>query len=180
MRKTIVYIAMSVDGYIADKQGGVEWLVGDNAGGGSMGSYPLFIESVDTIVLGYKTYRQIKTELSPDEWIYKGKTSYVITHTPEPSTDEIRFSPESLPDLVSRLKAGTGQDIWICGGASIVNQLRAADLIDRYHITVIPTILGEGIPLFEPQSSPTRLRLVSTGEYDGMVDLVYEPLAETE
>lgn len=179
MRKAVVYMAVSLDGYIADKHGGVSWLGGDLEDSDSMGSYPQFIESIDTIIMGYKTYHQIKTELSPDQWIYQGKTSYVITHRPKPSTKEIRFVSENPSDLISLLKAEGGKDIWICGGASIVNQLMAPGLIDRFHITVIPIILGDGIRLFETHRLQTSLRLVSTAPYGDMVDLVYESRNQT-
>lgn len=175
MRKVILYIAMSLDGYIADKRGDVQWLAGDGTAPENQGSYPRFYETIDTVVLGYTTYHQIKTELSPDKWMYEGKQSVVLTHREKTSTKEIVFTDESIADLINRLKAQSGKDIWICGGASIVNQLIKLYLIDRYHITVIPTVLGGGIPLFEQLETEIKLRLVKTEEYNGMVDLVYEP-----
>lgn len=175
MRKVILYIAMSLDGYIADKNGDVDWLGGDGSDDNQAGSFPGFMETVDTVVLGYQTYHQIVTELSPDNWIYSGKTSYVITHKEEKSTGEIIFTKESMTDLIATLKMQDGKNIWICGGASIANQFIHLDLIDRYHITVIPTILGNGVRLFEKHSTEHLLRLISTEHYNGMVDLVYEP-----
>ena len=68
-----------------------------------------------------------------------------------------------------------GRDIWICGGADIVNQLIDRRLIDRYHLTIIPTILGSGLRLFGTRDEEQRLRLVSTETYNGMTDLVFEP-----
>lgn len=73
MRKVILYIAMSIDGYIADEKGGVDWLAGDGSDKDNQGSFPRFIETVDIVILGYKTYYQIVTELSPDSWAYLGK-----------------------------------------------------------------------------------------------------------
>ena len=174
MRSVILYIAMSLDGYIADAKGGVDWLSGDGSMVDAEGSYSKFIEGVDSIVLGYSTYHQIKTELSPDKWVYEGKMSYVMTHREEQSSDEIIFSDESLDSLIRRLKVGVGGDIWICGGASIVNQLIDLNLIDRFHITMIPTVLGGGIPLFQGRDRSVDLKLISTQTYNGMVDLVYE------
>ena len=80
MRKVVIYIAMSLDGYIADKNGSVSWLGGDGSDKDNFGSYPEFIETVDTVILGYTTYNQIVTELSPDVWPYDGKATYVPTH----------------------------------------------------------------------------------------------------
>ncbi len=174
MRKVILYIAMSLDGYIADKNGGVAWLDSQDTESDEVGSYEKFIETIDTVILGYKTYHQIVTELSPDHWVYSGMTSYVLTHKQQKSIDEIIFTDQSLADLIAKLKEQSGKNIWICGGASIVNQLISLNLIDCFHITVIPTILGGGIRLFDQHAVETKLKLISTESYNEMVDLVYE------
>jgi len=165
---------MSLDGYIADRQGGIGWLEGQESGGDDLGSYEAFVQDVDTVIMGANTYRQIVTELSPDAWVYSNLTSYVITHTPRESTDKIRFTGEDPCRLVSRLMQETGKNIWICGGASIVKQLMKADLIGQYHISVIPTILGSGIRLFGTFENERKLKLIRTRSYNGITDLVYE------
>lgn len=174
MRKVVLFIAMSLDGYIADLHGGIGWLEGQVSGENDMASYEEFIQDVDTVIMGANTYRQIVTELSPDEWVYPDFTSYIITHTPKESTDRIRFTDERPCQLVSRLKNETGKDIWICGGASIVKQLMQADLIEQYYINVIPTILGNGIRLFDTFEKEIKLKLIKTRSYNGITDLVYE------
>lgn len=174
MRNVVLYIAMSLDGYIADRDGGVAWLAGDGSDPDNPGSYPRFYETVDTIILGYTTYHQVAAELFPDSWFYTGKQSYVLTHRAQPSTDDITFTDEDTCSLVARLKEQEGKDIWICGGASIIHPLIDRGLIDRYHFTVIPTILGGGVRLFYEHEKPSMLRLISTESYNGMVDLVYE------
>ena len=82
MRKVILYIAMSLDGYIADQNGNVDWLNEYDSDEDVEGtdSYSLFLDKVDTVIIGYNTYHQIVTELSPEQWVYKGLKSYVITH----------------------------------------------------------------------------------------------------
>ncbi|MBV1758528.1 MAG: dihydrofolate reductase family protein [Dethiosulfatibacter sp.] len=172
MRKVILYIAMSLDGYIADKIGGVDFLVGDGSEPDNTGSYLSFIETIDTIIMGYTTYHQIVTELSPNEWVYKGKKTYVLTSKDEQSTDEIIFTSFDLKSLLNKLKSDDGKSIWICGGASIVNQ--ALDLIDQFCITIIPTILGDGIPLFAKRKNELPVKLVTTKQYNGIIDLIYE------
>lgn len=174
MRKVILYIAMSLDGFIADENGGVDWLSGQDAQSQDMGTYDEFIKTVDTVILGYKTYNQIVTELSPDVWVYSGMKSYVITHKKLQSTDEIEFTEEDVGSIITDLKEHNGKDIWICGGASIANQLIKLDLIDKYHISVIPTILGKGIRLFDSNNPQCKLKLISTSNYNGITDLVYE------
>ncbi len=98
MRKIVLYIAMSLDGYIADANGGVGWLRGQDPDSESEGSYPEFVRDIDTVVMGWETYYQVITELSPDEWIYEDLMTYVITHREEASSEKIRFDSESERD----------------------------------------------------------------------------------
>ena len=174
MRKVTLFIAMSLDGYVADKDGGVDWLNGQEEDGENMDTYSEFIKTIDTIIMGWNTYHQVITELSPEEWVYPEQVSFVITHREIPSTERIRFTSESPCDLVKRLREEEGNGIWICGGASIVRQLMETDLIDTLHISVIPTLLGDGVRLFGPLEKEQKLRLVKTQSYNGITDLVYE------
>ena len=80
MRDVVLFIAMSLDGYIADKNGGVGWLSGQGDADEPMDSYGTFIKDVDTVVMGWNTYHQVVTELSPGQWVYEGLKTYVITH----------------------------------------------------------------------------------------------------
>ncbi len=174
MRRVVLFIAMSLDGYIADIHGGTGWLEGQASGENDMVSYEEFIQDVDTVIMGANTYRQLVTELSPNEWVYSDLTSYIITHVPKESTDRIKFTDECPCQLVNRLKNEAGKNLWICGGASIVKQLMQADLIEQYYINVIPTILGNGIRLFDTSENEIKLKLIKTRSYNGITDLVYE------
>ena len=73
------------------------------------------------------------------------------------------------------LKTRPGRDIWLCGGAALAQALAAAGLIDRYEITVIPTLLGGGVPLFGALEQEQKLRLLGTGTFNGMAELIYVP-----
>lgn len=174
MRKIVLFIAMSLDGYIAEVNGDVDWLVGDNSQPDHPGSYPQFYESIDTVLLGYTTYHQIVNELFPKKWIYEDKKSYIFTHKKLPSTSNIIFTDTIPSQLIHTLKQQQGRDIWVCGGAILANQLIQENLIDRYHISIIPTILGKGISLFHTCDHIKNLTLLSTRHYNGIVDLVYE------
>lgn len=174
MRQTVLYIAMSLDGYIADRNGGVEWLTGQDGGADAGDSYAEFTKEIDTVVMGWNTYHQVTTELAPGEWVYEDFTSYIFTHRELDSTEKIRFVKESPGELIRSLKQQDGKDIWICGGADIVQQLMREDLIDRFHISVIPVILGDGIRLFGTMEKDVKLRLVKEESYNGISELIYE------
>lgn len=167
-----MYIAMSLDGYIADKYGRVDWLSG-HGDGENVDTYSEFIKDVDTVVMGWNTYNQITTELSPNEWVYGQLTSYIITHRALPSTDNIKFVSDDPCGIVKRLKEENGKTIWICGGGNIIQPLMQDGLIDEYHISVIPTILGSGIRLFGEFPNEIKLKLVRTQVYNGITELVY-------
>ncbi len=173
MRNISLFIAMSLDGYIADNKGDVDWLKGQGDGNENIDTYSEFVKNIDTILMGWNTYHQIVTELSPKEWIYNNFTTYVITHNEHASTEKIRFVDINPVSLVKRLKEENGKNIWICGGANLVQQLVNENLIDYYYITVIPTLLGSGIRLFENVKHEIKLRLLNTRSYNGMIDLAY-------
>lgn len=174
MRKVVLFIAMSLDGYLADSEGKVGWLGGQGNDEEMIDSYSEFVEHVDTVVMGWNTYYQVVTELSPEEWVYGNLESYVVTHRDGFSAERIRFTGKEPCSLVRELKEKGGKDIWICGGADIVRQLMAEDLIDMYYISVIPMLLGKGIRLFQESGREIPLKLVKTRSYDGITDLVYE------
>lgn len=173
MKKISLFIAMSLDGYIADGKGGVDWLKGQGSDNENIDTYSEFVKNIDTILMGWNTYHQIVTELSPNEWVYNDFTTYVITHNEHISTDKIRFVNINPVSLVKTLKEENGKNIWICGGANLVQQLVNEDLIDCYHITVVPTLLGSGIRLFGNTRNEIKLRLLHTQSYNGMTDLIY-------
>lgn len=174
MRKVILFIAMSLDGYIAGQNGNINWLNGQDPDGQDMMSYDVFIKDIDTVIMGWNTYHQIVTELSPDRWMYEDLTSYVVTHRQLPDTDHINFVHEDVCQLVKFLRQKSGKDIWICGGAGVIQPLIQKGLIDRYHISIIPTILGDGIRLFEVVDREIKLKLVASQSYHGITDVIYE------
>ncbi len=171
-----MYIAASIDGYVADKFGSVEFLSGDGSDTDNKGTYDNFIKDIDTVLIGNATYKQIINELSPDVWPYEGKTSYVITSDKGIDSDSIKFYSGNIENLVNNLK-NSNKNIWVCGGPSIINQLLEVNLIDRFIITFIPTILGSGIKLFNEIDFSLNLKLVSTTTYNGIVEVEYKKRA---
>ena len=173
MRKIILFIAMSLDGYIADSNGKVAWLNGHGNDDENIDTYKEFVKDIDTVIMGWNTYHQIVTELSPTEWVYSDLTTYVLTHRKHNSTKQIRFTSENPVLLLEKLKKEVGKDIWICGGANLIQQLIRENAIDKYYISVIPTLLGKGIRLFDSIEHEIKLKLCHTQSYNGITDLIY-------
>lgn len=173
MRKVILYVGMSLDGHLADKDGNVDWMQDQADLDVGNQSYKNFIKSLDTVVMGHTTYDQITQQLSPDAWPYTGLKSYVLTHRSLGEVEDIAFVNESVSQLIERLKHQPGKNIWICGGADVISQCIAEDLIDEYDLTIIPTLLGGGIRLFPDSFDRLPLTLVKTEDQGGMVRLVY-------
>ena len=173
MRKVKLFIAMSVDGYIADKNGGVAFLQGYEDCLENESTYSEFIKNIDTVLMGWNTYNQIITELSPDNWVYDNLLTYVFTHREQQDSDKIIFTSDNLEELIKKLKGVEGKDIWICGGADLVQQAISSDVIDEYLISIIPTILGNGIKLFSQNDAEHKLKLINTITNNGIVELNY-------
>ena len=108
-RKVILFLAMSLDGYIADKNGKIDWLTGYDCHKDGDEIYQNFIKDVDTIVMGRKTYQQIVTELCPGQWVYRGRNSYIVTSQPGSSSDDIHFTQEAPGRLIKRLRREKGR-----------------------------------------------------------------------
>lgn len=175
MKNVVLYIAMSLDGYIADCKKSVDWIKGQDDSVEMQDTYSAFFDNVDTVIMGKRTYDQITTELSPSKWPYSGTMTYVFTHdASKTDTKDIKFTSTNPCRLINILKEETGKDIWICGGADIINQLMKEDLIDIFHISIIPTILGGGIKLFEEIDNMINLSLINTLDYNGVIEAVYK------
>ncbi|RAX56708.1 riboflavin biosynthesis protein RibD [Helicobacter monodelphidis] len=171
MRKVILFIAMSLDGYIADNKGNVDWL---ECGKEDVDRYTHFIQNIDTILLGFNTYRQIITELSPDKWVYPQQKSYVFTHQNISSTQQVTFTQESPAQLLTQLKQQDGKDIWVCGGANLIQQLIESNLIDEYQISIIPIILGGGVKLFAKNCQQIPLSLINAQKNGHTLECTYQ------
>jgi dihydrofolate reductase len=170
-RSVVLYIAMSLDGYIASLNYGLEFLspIEDKD---QDYSYSDFINSVDTIIVGRTTYEKM-LDMGYD-YPHTNKDVYVITHTPRPATDSAVFYAGNLKDLIFDLKSKKGKDIYVDGGAKVVHELLKENLIDEFCLSVVPTLLGEGIPLFRSGRPELNLKLVSTKLYNkGLVQLHY-------
>lgn len=170
-RKVILYIASSLDSYIAKPNDDLSFLSIVEKEGENYG-YDQFIQSVDTVIIGRKTYDWVMKHVP--EFVHKDKDSFVITRTTKPSEGKIQFYTGDLKELVIRLKQKEGKNIFVDGGAEIVNELMKHHLIDEIILSIIPVILGEGIKLFKDGIPEEKLILESSKSFDtGLVQLHY-------
>lgn len=150
MAYTILYIATSQDGFIADKQGGLDWLPQEAPEGEDFG-FEKFVASIDVIVQGSRTFLQtlgfIESGLVPD-LPYDGKHMYVFTREPlETDRTDVTFVSSIEEYLAIINKDSRIKRVWLLGGAELIASFKAHDLINECIITVIPKRLGEGIAL---------------------------------
>ncbi|HEY3388471.1 MAG TPA: dihydrofolate reductase family protein [Prolixibacteraceae bacterium] len=170
-RKVILFIAMSLDGYIAKPDGDIAFLSVVEKEGEDYG-YADFIKIVDTVIVGRKTYDKVLS--MGYDFLYKDKDAYIITRTPRPSAGLVKFYTGSLKELVFRLKREVGKHIFVDGGAEIVNELLNDNLFDEFFISVIPVLLGDGISLFKGGRPEIALKLIDSKYFDkGLAQLHY-------
>lgn len=171
-RKVILYIATSLDGYIAKPNDDLSFLSIVQKDGEDYG-YSDFVNSVDTVILGRKTYDWVMTQVP--EFPHADKNSFIITRTAKPSIGKTNFFTGKLKDLISKLKSEQGKNIFIDGGAEIVNELLKENLIDEFIISVIPILVGNGTRLFKDGRHEQILELISTKQFDkGLTQLHYK------
>jgi dihydrofolate reductase len=168
--KASVFIATSLDGFIARANGGLDWLP---PGGGEEHGYDAFIATVDALVIGRKTY---ETVLSFDTWPYGGKPVYVLSTralAPAPPGAVVERLSGAPAELVAQLAGRGVGHVYVDGGITIQGFLQAG-LIQRLIITRIPVLLGAGIPLFGPLPQDIKFRHVGTRQYaSGLVQSEY-------
>ena len=166
-----LYVGISLDGYIAALDGGVDWL---NPYSDARAGFAPFIKTIGSIIMGRVTY---------DHAVARGfqnfgdMPAYVVTHRPfaSPSPSVIPVGGD-LAALVADIRQRHPGDIWLMGGGGVTKSFQEADLIDVWSVAFVPTLLGAGLPMFPPATFPERrLRLVRTHGYpSGVVELRYE------
>ncbi len=171
-RNVTLFIATSLDGYIATPDGDLDFLSIVEQPGEDYG-YGDFTAHVDTVIMGRKTYDKVLSFGIP--YPHADKTSYIITRTARESIDNIHFYTGNLADLISQLKAEKGGTIFIDGGAELVNELMKQNLIDEYIISTVPLFIGSGIALFNQGRPTEKLQLINVKSYPkGLVQHHYK------
>jgi dihydrofolate reductase len=172
MRKLFIYIACSLDGYIAKPNDDLSFLDVAAKEGEDYG-YADFISTIDTVIVGRKTYDWVMKQTGEFPHA-KDKESYIITHTPRESEGNLNFYDGDLKDLVTKLKSKEGQNIFCDGGSEVIKTLLDAGLVDEMIIFFMPIMVGAGTRLFRDGIPEKRVYLVTAKAYEtGVVRVHY-------
>lgn len=173
MKKIILYIAASLDGRIAEPDGGIEWLSGFPITEEMNYGYTEFMASIDTIVMGGRSWQELSNMDAMGA--YANKVIYVVSHHNWGEKENLTFVTENVIERITALRNEPGKDIWLFGGGELVSMLLAADLVDEMQIAYIPVILGQGIPLFPKQPKESKWELTGSVTYDsGVLAVKYQ------
>ena len=170
MRKLILSVAVSLDGFIEGPNGEYDWCFMDQDYGMSA-----FFKSIDAIFMGRKSYeltQSMGTE-APNPW--KGMKIYVFSNTLKSikDMDAVLISGD-IHDKVAAIKKDSGKDIWLFGGASLTARLMNEGFVDELHLAIHPILLGSGKPMFQGVKGRVKTRLINSKTYDtGLVGLEY-------
>ena len=174
MSKVVLYIASSIDGYIAGPKGELDWLNAIEAPKKGDYGYSELLNRTDTIIMGRKTYDMIIG--FGIDWPYPNHKSYVITT----DTNYVASSPKTevidtdINELVSQLKLNNKKDIWLMGGGQLIVHFLKESLLDEMILTSVPVMLGKGIPLFPSNEKSSNWSLSKSEVFDtGLVNNTY-------
>lgn len=169
-RKIILYIATSLDGYIATEDDNLQWLT-ETAGEGDAG-YSEMYASIDTMIMGKRTYDYVveHTETFP----HTDRKCYVFTSSEQAVNEDVYYVNEDVVRFTEELKSQPGSNIWIVGGSVLLDAYMKANLIDEYIITIAPHILGRGVPLFLPNNPAIELELIELKQFGQFAQMHYK------
>lgn len=172
MKEIILYIAQSIDGYIARLNGSVDWLSEYDSSDKNdrANDFAKFFEEIDIVILGRRTYEQVINELSPDNWAFPGKVVFVLSSK---RIDDERIVSLNVDELLETVNNSTGR-IWVVGGAMLLRFFLENNLIDKMIITTIPISLGKGISLFSEIDNEQKYSVADVKNNNGLVEITYE------
>lgn len=171
-RQVILYIAMSLDGYIAKDDDDISFLSIVDSPPEDYG-YSDFIKTVDTVIIGRKTYEKVLTFGS--DFPHRNRKCYVISRSRKGQDENVEFYNGDIGELIANIRKVGGLNIFIDGGAELVFELMKQNLIDRFIVSVIPILIGGGISLFKSGRLEQNLRLIRSVTFPtGLVQLWYD------
>lgn len=167
-RKISCYIAASLDGYIATKDDSLDWLF-KVEGEGDAG-YEEYMSNIDTIVMGRRTYEWVMAQ-EDGKFPYTEQDCYVFTSSRTGKDDFVAFTDEGVASFANRMLQTPGKDIWVVGGSQLLHAFLQERLIDEFIISIAPTLIGSGIPLFQESDFQQEFTLKSTKQYGQFAQL---------
>lgn len=171
-----IYVATSADGFIADRDGGVDWLDGHDR---RRYGYDAFWESVGAVVMGRRTFEHV--QMFADAWPYAGRRTFVLSSRPgfsAGSATGVTITKAPIAEVVRAAEAAGRGDVWIVGGAVTMRSALEQDLVDLIDIFYVPVLLGDGIPLIGAMRQRLALQLETMRSYpDGVFSASYRPAA---
>jgi dihydrofolate reductase len=174
MRKLSLFIATSLDGYIAKPNDDLSFLKLVEKEGEDYG-YTEFTSTIDTLIIGRKTYDYVLKEIGASHYDNGQRDVYVITRNERPQVGRTTFYTGNLAKLVERLKAEEGKNIYCDGGAEVINELLKHNLVDEFIISIIPVLLGDGIKLFKDGRPEQTLEFITVKTFEtGLTQLHYK------
>jgi dihydrofolate reductase len=153
---TQYYLAQTLDGYIAESDGGLDWLLRFEGGSevdaseATEGTFDRFFEGIGAVAMRSGTYEFI-LEHEPERWPYRGMPSWVFTSRTLalPEGADVRFASGPVRPVHQEMTAAAGErNMWIVGGGDLAMQFAEEGLLDELHLTIVPVVLGAGIPTF--------------------------------
>jgi dihydrofolate reductase len=158
----VYYVASSVDGFIAPLDGSLDWLAPFEESGEDFG-YAAFYESVDSVLVGARTYRQM---LGFAEWPYPGKPTWVFSHsTVRASMTDVTVTAKTPLEVAAELSGLGMRRAWLVGGGTLAGSFQDAGLISEFIVSTMPVLMGAGVGLLGGSGSPVSLELVDTRQY---------------
>jgi dihydrofolate reductase len=181
MRKVKYSVGVSLDGYIAAEDGSVDWLNRATARvKGEDFGMRAFFNSIDTVLMGRKTY-QVALKLGMSKGGYPKMKNYIFSRTlPQGERDGVEFVSGKIADLIADLKRKPGKDIWLCGGGELAREALRENAVDEITLGVVPVLIGGGLPTFPPGFAETELELSECKPYKGgVVGLTYSVVKQS-
>lgn len=169
MAEVVYYVASSLDGFIATSDGGVEWLEPFQATGSDYG-FSAFYEGVDALVMGSRTYEQTLT-FGPSP--HADKPVLVLSSRNLPPRNHVEVADLGPAEAVKRLEAAGASTMWLVGGGELAGSFARAGLVDIYIVSVMPVLLGSGVPLLGERGASGALSLRRTERIGDVVQCTY-------
>lgn len=168
-RKIILYIATSIDGYIANDDGTLEWLESTEVEGDS--GYDKLQGRIDTVIMGKATYDTVRS--FDMEYPYRQFTNYVYTNTLSGEDEYATFINEDVIAFIQRIKETPGKDIWLIGGGKLASIFFQNNLIDEFQLAIAPIVLGKGISLYQGDQITVNYNLTKVEKLGQLAMLHY-------